>query len=81
MIAARVSINIPTINKRTVISKMMTIEFVEIDNNPSAISPGICSIVNKRPNALAVPTMISTVAVVKAESMITLGSSLNFNSR
>ena len=81
MIAANVSIKQPTINSNNVISKMIIIGFSEIDNIKSVTICGICSIVNSLPKAVAVPIIIKTVAVVKAESANIFGNSTIFNSR
>lgn len=80
IIAAVVSIKVPTISKSIFINNKIIAGLDVRDCIKLAIVRGTCSIVRILPKEVAVPTMISTVAVVKAEFFKISGTSLSFNS-
>ena len=80
MIAANVSINIPTNSRKILINNRIMILLLDTFAIKVASDVGICSIVRTRPNEVAQATRIKTVPDVNAVFANTLGKSLNFNS-
>ncbi|MPN11243.1 hypothetical protein SDC9_158544 [bioreactor metagenome] len=80
IIAARVSISIPTNRRNTLINKRTTILLSEIPKIKVAIFVGTCSIVSSLPKAVAQATKIITVPDVSAVLAKIFGKSLNLSS-
>ena len=72
--AAMVSMNMPTIRSRMLISRMIKLRSLVIDSIALAIVCGICSAAMIQPKTLAIPTRARRAAEVMALSMTIFGT-------